>query len=53
MEKVQVRSEYIRDSQTAPHERYLPDAELQTQGTGGEESNVHYTTLTVSATRYV
>ena len=53
MEKVQVRSEYIRDSLTAPRERYSHDAELQTRGTGGEESNVHYITLTASAIRYV
>ena len=30
-----------------------PDAELQTRGTDGEESNVHYITLTASAIRYV
>ena len=53
MEKVQVKSEYIRDSQTAPLERYLYDAELQTRETGGEASNVHYITLTASAIRYV
>ena len=34
-------------------ERYLPDAELQTLGTDGEASNVHYITPTASAIRYV